>query len=847
MRTLSAACVTVLWVLCGCDVYDGSLMTSTNEYTQDAGSAVDATTAAAASMAASEAQEDAGTAPHATAGASAPASLEAAARTGVSTACAGGECWWSSGTSGACRSAGRPDATQRPTAGQPAAPALPEIYLGWTRVSLGETGPDGKPSDAAWQDFGLDLDGLCTNSATCSEQTDVQSCRPATKHIPFDGSLCRDNRLASLQPMLAAIPEIGKRYGIGENVFNCNLWRGTYNVVIKLSGYSGAADDPEVRADFYASPGLARLPPWKCPVSDFAQSYPPWQVSAPWQIDRADLTADVTKPGSLPASKIADGHAYVRGGYLVAELPDDAVLRLVGADSAYRGFALKTVKSVWTASLRKTQDGTWKLQDGLVAGRIRSTDALQTFRGLGLCPAQGSDAPEQSGYFQLLADAIRENADLRADGSTDANADCDALSFGIAFEAAQLTPGDAVAAPALVSCCAPGVPTQDCDPKCGDGRVNGSEKCDTAIAAGAPGACPSACTKVDACTPQLLMGEQCSAACVPAPITSAGPRDGCCPPGANQLQDRDCKAMCGNGVLESGESCDPPGAACAACTTHDKCLLAQPSGAAESCNLQCNFTPVTDCKNADGCCPGGCSNKNDSDCSPSCGNGVLESGELCDNGSDKPCPSGCDDKDPCTKDSLSGSVQTCTAECKHTKVTTAQDGDWCCPQGANASTDADCSAQCGNWSVEPGEDCDDGNKTSGDGCSSACKKESSSNRCSSLAGAGSCATCQCEKCQQQTVDCLAASSANETKECAAVRTCAVTKGCTGADCYCSASNWSACAQGMPDGPCHKEIEAAAHSANPNDIFARTTDTAYPLGRSLALGECLRNNCASSCQ
>jgi cysteine-rich repeat protein len=587
-------------------------------------------------------------------------------------------------------------------------------------------------------------------------------------------------------------------------------------------------------------------------MNGFAESYPQWQVSAPWQIDGADLTASVAKAGSLPASKVADAKAYVRAGYLVAELPDDAVLRLVGAGSAYRGFALKTLKSVWTANLHKAQDGTWKLRDGLVAGRMRSDDALQAFRGLGLCPGEGAAANEQNGYYQLVADAIRENADLRADGKVDASADCDAISYGIAFEAAQLTPGDAVTAPALVSCCPPGVPQQDCDPRCGDGRVNGAEKCDTAIAPGADGACPSACPKLDACTPQVLMGEQCSATCVAMPITTVGPRDGCCPAGANQQQDRDCKAVCGNGVQESGETCDPGNASCPACQPQDKCTVAKPSGAAESCNLACNFTQRTECKNDDGCCPNGCTSQNDSDCSPSCGNGVLENGELCDNGSDKPCPSSCDDKDPCTKDSLSGSAASCTADCKHSKITGVQDGDACCPDGANASTDSDCSPRCGNWSVEPGEECDDGNKTGGDGCGADCKKEkqtsaSSGGSCSALAGTSSCGTCQCQKCQNQTLDCLAASSATESKECAAVRTCAVSKGCTSADCYCSPSNWSKCAAGMPDGPCHLEIEAAAHSPNPSDIFARTTDASYPLGRAIALGECLRTNCADSCK
>ena len=35
----------------------------------------------------------------------------------------------------------------------------------------------------------------------------------------------------------------------------------------------------------------------------------------------------------------------------------------------------------------------------------------------------------------------------------------------------------------------------------------------------------------------------------------------------------------------------------------------------------------TSCANGDGCCPGGCTSRDDSDCAAACGNGVVEAGE----------------------------------------------------------------------------------------------------------------------------------------------------------------------------------------------------------------------------
>ena len=50
-------------------------------------------------------------------------------------------------------------------------------------------------------------------------------------------------------------------------------------------------------------------------------------------------------------------------------------------------------------------------------------------------------------------------------------------------------------------------------------------------------------------------------------------------------------------------------------------------------------------------------------------------------------------------------------------------GRWTAPDSACSSVDPVC-WECGNNVVDPNEDCDDGNMTSGDGCSSSCEYES---------------------------------------------------------------------------------------------------------------------------
>jgi cysteine-rich repeat protein len=272
---------------------------------------------------------------------------------------------------------------------------------------------------------------------------------------------------------------------------------------------------------------------------------------------------------------------------------------------------------------------------------------------------------------------------------------------------------------------------------CGNGKVDMGETCDTAIAAGQPGACPTAasCDDHQACTTDTVVGAgTCQAACQHTPITVPAPGDGCCPPGGNSGNDSDCAAACGDGVVTPPEKCDtgiPAGqpGACptqATCDDHQACTtdtVVDPG----TCNASCSNTPITQPANGDGCCPAGANAGNDSDCAGSCGDGVVTPPEKCDTGiaAGQPgaCPTAatCNDHDACTTDGVAN-AGTCSATCTNTPITAPANGDGCCPAGANANTDNDCAPVCGNGVVEGHEECDDGNKngTPGDPCTAQC-------------------------------------------------------------------------------------------------------------------------------
>jgi hypothetical protein len=260
-------------------------------------------------------------------------------------------------------------------------------------------------------------------------------------------------------------------------------------------------------------------------------------------------------------------------------------------------------------------------------------------------------------------------------------------------------------------------------PVCGDGEVHPTDElCDTAIAMGEPGACPTAgdCGDGDPCTGDRLLDEgTCRARCESVTIDTCAHGDGCCPVGCAPATDSDCSAVCGDGLIGAGEQCDTgispgdPGSCPTACADQNPCTE-DTLVSAGSCTAHCEFPVITDFLGGDGCCPQGGDATVDSDCTEVCGNGVVEPSEQCDTGigagQTGACPqttADCDDSDPCTTDSLE-SAGTCQAHCDHETVTALQDGDGCCPAGGSSLTDDDCPVACGNGVVEAGETCDSG-------------------------------------------------------------------------------------------------------------------------------------------
>ena len=215
----------------------------------------------------------------------------------------------------------------------------------------------------------------------------------------------------------------------------------------------------------------------------------------------------------------------------------------------------------------------------------------------------------------------------------------------------------------------------------------------------------SQCDDSDGCTTDSCTGNKCEY----IRKTSCAHNDNCCPVGigCNFINDNNCRPVCPNGIREGTEQCDGNdfgGATCAGVM-----------GSTYTGTLRCYSTCAFDV----GGCSVVCSCPSDG---RYCTTDICNSNNVCQHIPSVNCcdySSDCNDNKISTKDiCLSNNT------CSFTPIILCLHNDGYCPSGCNSLNDNNCATVCGNGVREGSEGCDDGDTTSGDGCSSGCVVES---------------------------------------------------------------------------------------------------------------------------
>ena len=773
--------------------------------------------------------------------------VEAGAASGPIADCVAPYCSWSD-PEPKCARATVPTEALRPPAGSRGGQDAAPIYLAISRLSLSgapddrnriesldEPGTGGDVDAPEAGPFGFDLDGQCTRVTGC--EFSAPCMQPDATPMP-DGPFCADNAYARLHAEVLGAVEDADELALSEDVINCSLREGRYTQLMRLTGYNGGADDDQVRVDFYASTGLeSRSSEGDASACTAGRRAPlAWQPGAAFRILENDLAARMSTREGLPNSTVV-ANGFVLDGMLIALVERGYELALFGGGVAAPTVQFNLGHAVVTGRLVKGEQGAFRIADGAVAGRQAAQDVMRSFEQVGVC-----ERGDHAVLHQAIGEYLASYADITLEPDAPADSTCDGVSTAFRFEAEAAAPGSVVPERQVLNCCLPENSGRGACPvvRCGDGQLDAEEACDVAIAPGQPGACPAQCTSTDACQPLYLQGEQCAARCVPAPITLPVAGDGCCPAGATSASDGDCKAVCGNGTIEAAgdETCDPP----ESCRKPEDCDVGSNfcavttfTGSAESCNARCETVSNGACSMNDGCCSPGCDANTDNDCSATCGNGAVDAKETCDGNCPSACPS--EGADACTKVDLIGTAAQCSAQCITRKLTQCAGGDGCCPPGCHGGNDADCTITCGNAITEPGEECDDGDETAGDGCDR-CVLETLERACTSLLDdvtmvSEVCLQCMCAQCAKDVVSCYKTGSEEDRRTCGELAECRLQTWCMGLGCY-------------DDGTCTREVQVAGQSASVVTLIARATNPEHRFARATNVEICSQDHCTQAC-
>jgi hypothetical protein len=256
---------------------------------------------------------------------------------------------------------------------------------------------------------GYDLDRTCT----CP---DPESCTPAAnapQHCDRAGG--RDNSGGAL---LATFAQLSAQFD--PSGVNNTIQSGRGSLLMRVSGYNGAANDTSVRLGVFISNGTV-------PLLDDAGTNPTplHDGTDTWGVDPASLIG--TPPPYVASHE--DGSAYVSGGVLVGSVDFP-----LGIGLAFGQDFLQLHGAYVTATVIQTAHG-YALQGGMIAGRWDTRNLLTAMqvakdpfdKSVYLC---GSDPT-----YQAIKKSICQAADIaRVVQNDNTGAPCDAISLAVGFD-----------------------------------------------------------------------------------------------------------------------------------------------------------------------------------------------------------------------------------------------------------------------------------------------------------------------------------------------------------------------------------------------------------------------------
>lgn len=264
----------------------------------------------------------------------------------------------------------------------------------------------------AWQDWGYDLDGLCTGGLA-SEQAGT-CIRPAgaSADSVADGKLCRDNAFGS-----QIVPQLNVYAPTFENDTNDGLTGGTSAWILVLEDLADGTDDPYVPAKLY-----------------LAEALPDHQKPA-WDGTDQRRVLPMSVSGGLDAPLVTFPNGYLRDNVWVSGEPSTVDVYLPLGKTGVL-LPLHAVSAVMAFRLNDAHvtvvDGTGQFAGAIPASSLETMLAPFVKTQTLFCPG----TPQYDAFFskvQTSPDVVVGAATLQDPAAT-----CDGVSFGIGINLAPV-------------------------------------------------------------------------------------------------------------------------------------------------------------------------------------------------------------------------------------------------------------------------------------------------------------------------------------------------------------------------------------------------------------------------
>jgi len=247
--------------------------------------------------------------------------------------------------------------------------------------------------------------------------------------------------------------------GFGSGFYSKMAEEGEWSLLVRVQGYNGQLDDPNVKFSLYTTPGYlggggaggaggaGGMGGMGGAGGVAPEANPSWDGNDAWHVSSDSLLDGA----SIDMPKYFDDKAYVSQGTLVANLTD-SVINFAGQDST---LSIKLTAGTFLGSIQNPQTDVkgWRIVNGTVSGRWKMSDL---FDNLGTFTANGMSFCNDKGFiYTKFKETVCGFADIASTlgGPT---LECDSLSFGMLVQTFPAKLGPLFTPPPVVSTCPEG-------------------------------------------------------------------------------------------------------------------------------------------------------------------------------------------------------------------------------------------------------------------------------------------------------------------------------------------------------------------------------------------------------